>query len=126
MLIDSIFMILDATDFEWYTDNDIPIFSNGRLSLFLYLYTLVPLVTVVNTSLVIPDIPLGNVTFTCRLTRLHTNYTYFIQATERSENQNVKYTSFSNHISFRKTGETVTLPCVTEKDIGSSTTGESG
>lgn len=122
--IDSNFMILDASDFDWVTDNDIPIFSNGRLSTFLYYDTIEPQVKVVNSSLFIRNAPYGNVTYICRLNRLHINYTYFIQETKIPET--VQYTSFDKPISFREKGETVILPCITEKDIGSSIAGGLG
>ena len=110
---------MGALDFEWITDHDIPIYTKGRLSPFLFFAKLDggERYEMENTSLVIRNIEPGEIIFTCMIPRFVLNYTYFVQV------KIFEFAYLQEHRTIRDDieGETLILNCVINrhKDINS-------
>lgn len=114
---------LGPTEFAWYANN-MTIVSNGSRSPLIIdfveqSYDIVNM----STSLILRDITIDDALFVClRAPHRITRYSYLIRV-NRSED--VNFRSIFKPIEFQKQSENMTLPCVTDDDIGTSTLGGS-
>ncbi|XP_065202956.1 uncharacterized protein LOC135833200 isoform X2 [Planococcus citri] len=100
--------VIRGSDFEWVMDNEVPIYSQGKLSLFFNLVVAKDKYIIENSSLILREPPVGYTRLTCRLIRLNTNYTYLLQV-KPSPPKNYCH---QKQIYYDQNGnKTVELPC---------------